>query len=85
LREEFRIDATLGWRPLASILVLAQGFTILAPPRGVIAEMRSFKAQASLVYDFDAVWSAQIGVFATLWGVNAGQEQGVVTGLWRRF
>ena len=85
LRDEFRLDATLGWRPAPAILALAQAFAILAPARGVRPAMGLMKAQASVVYDFNAAWSAQIGAFATLWGENTSQEFGLVTGLWRRF
>jgi hypothetical protein len=85
MRDEWRLDATLGWRPLPPVLLLAQAFTIIAPARGSAPASRSLKAQASLVYDFTPKWSAQIGLFSTLWGVNAAQERGAVTALWRRF
>jgi hypothetical protein len=43
------------------------------------------KLQGSLVYDIAPAWSAQIGAFMTVAGVNAGRELGPLAALWYRF
>jgi hypothetical protein len=41
--------------------------------------------EPSLVYDFNKIWSVQLGAYTTLRAVNANRESGIVVALWRRF
>jgi len=85
-RGETHADITLGLRPWDRILVLLQSFgrrspTVAGSPKIEFDD----KAQLSLVYDISTKWSAQVGGFMTVAGVNAPQERGGVLALWRRF
>jgi hypothetical protein len=84
---EVRADLTFGIRPVPTILLLAQSFTIVSVGPGVAyaPNLRSDKLEASAVYDFNKAWSAQLGAFATVAAVNARREQGLVTAVWYRF
>jgi hypothetical protein len=84
---EARTDLTFGIRPIPNILLLMQSFTIISVGPGVpyAPNLRSDKLEASAVYDFNKVWSAQLGVFATVAAVKARREQGLVTAVWYRF
>lgn len=94
---ERRIDATLGARPRADVLVLLQTFSRFTQrPVAVAAKGRraaalgqehgsAHKAQASVVWDVLADWSVQAGVFATLLARNERLQRGIFAALWRRF
>ncbi len=85
IRDEMRLDATIGLRPWSSVLLLAQSFNIFGQPHGALPHWRSHKLQASVVYEVFPGWSMQAGAFASVFGVNTGVERGYVTALWRRF
>lgn len=82
---EFRADITYGLRPLDSILLLAQSFTVVSPADARSGFFFSEKFQLSVVYDLDPRISVQIGGIASVRGVNDSAERGVVTALWYRF
>jgi hypothetical protein len=82
---EWRMDATVGLRPLPLLLVMMQSFTSISLGSGQFGHVLWSKLQPSLVYDIAAQWSVQIGGFLTIAGVNAGRELGPIVGLWYRF
>lgn len=81
--DEVLVDMTLGWRPLAPLLVMAQTFTTIetSGPRGAAWT----RAQATLAYDVTAQWSVSIAGFVTVTRRRAPAARGWVVGLWRRF
>lgn len=83
---EWRLDLSLGVRPAPPLLVLIQSFGSLQTDKSAAFPRSSWdKLQGSFVYDFTPVWSAQIGAFMTVAGVNAGRELGPIAALWYRF
>jgi hypothetical protein len=78
--DEFRLDATLGLRPANGLLVLLQLFNTFDQRRA-----RAHKLQVSAVKELTSRVALQFGLFATVAGVNAGRETGIVTGVWTRF
>ncbi len=86
LPDEARLDLAFGLRPVARLLVLLQDFNSLAPRAGPFIPSTSYsKGQASLVYDFSARWSGQVGVIRTIAGRNALRETGPLFAVWYRF
>lgn len=84
--DEGRFDVTFGIRPWGHTLVLAQDFTRAAPSAGpAIPRFFATTLQLSLVQEFSARWSIQIGALRTLAGCNAAREAGPVAALWMRF
>jgi protein XagA len=83
---EWRLDVTLGIRPLPQLLVLLQSFASLQTGHSAAFPASSWdKIQMSVVYDFTPAWSAQLGAFLTIDGVNAGREAGPMATIWYRF
>ena len=85
--DEIHLDVTLGTRPVPKILLLLQSFTTVPTQPGVPYFPRSTysKVQASAVYDFTTRWSAQLGLFTTVYGRNALLERGGLATIWYRF
>lgn len=85
--DAFRADLTLGIRPQARWLLLAQSFNTLAVdrPDATFAEPTEHKLQLSAVYDVNRHLSLQVGGFATLAGRDALRERALVTAVWLRF
>lgn len=82
LADENRLDATLGFRPSRSWLVMTQiyaGETVSRPIRS-----GWIKAETSLVRSFGA-WSLQAGWRQTLSGREVAMDRGAVVGIWRGF
>ncbi len=84
---EWRADLTLGVHLSKNLTVMAQSFNAFSygPHLPCFSDEQTIVLQPSLVYDFDASWSAQIGVYATVRAIEASYENGVVVALWRRF
>jgi hypothetical protein len=84
---EIRLDLTFGIRPDPKLLLLAQSFNTFSDgsAEGVFEDGREHKIQLSAVWDFDEVWSLQLGGIATVAGENALRERGVIAALWRKF
>ncbi len=84
---EVRADFTFGIRPRERLLLLAQSFNTISDgsARGVFEDGREHKLQLSAVWNFDEVWSLQLGGIATVAGEDTLRERGIVAGLWRRF
>ncbi|MGH6834415.1 MAG: hypothetical protein ACREC9_02480 [Methylocella sp.] len=82
---EWRIDLTMGLRPLPRLLVMLQSFTSIVNGSLQFGHVSWTKLQPSLVYDITPQWSVQIGGFVTVAGINAGRELGPTAGVWYRF
>jgi protein XagA len=85
--DELRLDATLGARPIPSILFMIQSFNTITTGtdrRFTIGKTRQHKVQLSAVYDATENWSVQIGVFTSLKGRETLKEQGALLALWRK-
>ncbi len=85
--DEVHLDVTLGTRPFPTVLLLLQSFTTVPTQPAVPSFPRSTysKLEGSVVYDLNAAWSVQVGLFATVYGRNALIERGVKAALWYRF
>ncbi|PHY20460.1 hypothetical protein [Caulobacter sp. BP25] len=81
LADETRIDATLGFRPAKSWLLLAQTYAGQAD-RGEL-DARWIKAELSVVRSFGD-WSLQAGWRDTVSGRETARDRGVVLAVWRR-
>ena len=83
---EWKLDLTLGVRPLPQLLALLQSFGSMQTTRSVDFPRSSWeKLQGSFVYDLNAAWSAQLGAFVTVAGSNAGRELGPMAAIWYRY
>lgn len=85
---EFRFDATFGIRPAPQWLLLLQSFNVISEGGGTNVLYPSYdysKIQLSAVYDLTPTLSLQVGVFSTVIGRNALQENGLITGLTFKF
>jgi hypothetical protein len=80
-----RLDATLGFRPFASLLLLAQVFGRLDDDPALSRRVGMFRVQASAITDLTPEWSVQAGVFAGLPTNRTGRERGLVAAVIRRF
>jgi hypothetical protein len=84
--DEFRADATLGIRMAPQWQIWLQSFTVIAESGSELFPVYNYsKLQLSAIYDINKDWSAQLGAFATLFGHNALQENGLVAALCYRF
>lgn len=81
LADETRIDATLGFRPAKSWLLLAQTYAGQADRDDIDA--RWAKTEVSVVRTFGD-WSVQAGWRDTVSGREVARDRGVVLALWRR-
>jgi protein XagA len=82
---EWRIDLTMGLRPLPGLLMMLQSYTSIVNGSLRFGHVSWTKLQPSLVYDIAPRWSVQIGGFITVAGINAGRELGPIVGIWYRF
>jgi hypothetical protein len=84
---EWHADITLGSHVRNDTMILAQFFNTISQGSGTarFPANRTHVAEASLVYDFNAEWSLQVGLYATLKAVNSNREDGIIVALWRRF
>jgi hypothetical protein len=85
--DEFRADLTLGIRPHARWLLMAQSFNVISEGAGSagFASYAYHKFQLSAVYSLTPAVSLQLGAFTTYAGRNALQENGMVVAAWYRF
>jgi hypothetical protein len=82
LADESRVDATLGLRPRAHWLLMAQTYAGRADSTPVGSRWR--KGEVSVVRDLGA-WSLQAGWRQALSGREAPADHGPVLAVWRRF
>lgn len=80
-RSEHRLDATLGFRAFANILLLAQSFNRWSSG----GERRSHKVQGSAVWSLTPAWSLQAGLYASVAGRGQGRQRGGLLAVWRSF
>ncbi|MBU3887318.1 hypothetical protein FM996_15460 [Methylosinus sporium] len=83
--DELRGETTFGLRPVDGVLLLAQSFLSFSPWSGSAPFMSSQKAQVSAVCDVTSEIAVQLGVRASLRGVNDSAERGLLGALWYRF
>jgi len=84
--DEWRLDATTGWRPVKNIQILAQGFYTASEAEFEIARRNTrLKLQGSLVYDRSAKTSYQIGLYQTVAGQNIVKEKAFFIAIWSRY
>lgn len=84
--DEWRVDATAGWRPSERIQVLGQGFYTASEAEFEIARRNTrLKLQGSIVYDWSDKTSYQIGVYQTVAGRNIVQEKAFFVSIWSRY
>ena len=84
---EWHADITFGSHIRADTMILAQLFNTISQGSGAeeFPANRTHVAEASVVYDFNAEWSVQIGLYATIKAVNSNRENGIIVAVWRRF
>jgi hypothetical protein len=85
--DEIRLDATLGVRARADVLLLGQLLNTVSVGHAELPErsLRAHKLQLSAVYDIDKRWSLQLGGFSTLAGRNNIQENALFAAVWLKF
>jgi hypothetical protein len=85
--DEFRTDLTLGISPSDRWLLLAQSFNVMSEGAGTwgYGSFAYSKFQLSAVYALTPQIAVQFGGYATYWGRNALQENGLVIGAWYKF
>ena len=85
--DEWHGDLTLGLRPWGRVMLLLQSFNTISAGAGgpSFPAWRSDSLAASVVYELDAHWSLQAGLFGTIAAVNTNTERGAVVAVWRKF
>lgn len=86
--DEFRFDVTTGWRPHPKLQILAQTFYANAskPPNLALSrQTKSFKAQASFVYEKSARTSYQVGTYQTIGGQDTIKENAFFLAIQKRY
>ncbi|WP_017932480.1 hypothetical protein [Robiginitomaculum antarcticum] len=86
LPDEWRLDATLGFRLVESVQIMGQIFAIQSQP-AIFPQREYFsvKGQASIVWDRAANRSYQLGLYQTLAGETIVKETGLVFSIWQRY
>ena len=84
---EWHGDLTLGLKPTARLMLLAQSFNTLSDGSGApgFPAWGQSLMQISAVYALDDVWSLQAGAFASLAVRNTNSERGLTMAVWRKF
>jgi hypothetical protein len=84
---EYHLDATVGLRPTAKLLLLAQMFGTISDGAGtgVFTKYRYYNAQVGAAYDITPHWTVQAAWVGTVYGQNALQERGFNIGLWHKY
>lgn len=85
--DELRLDLTLGLRPDADWLLLAQSFNAISigDPGAGYGDVRRYKVQLSAVRMVTDNVGLQIGVSKAIGGTNAGGERMLLAALWWQF
>jgi hypothetical protein len=84
---EWHGDLTLGIKPTARLMLLAQCFNTLSVGAGApnFPDWDQSVVEISAVYALDEVWSLQAGAFASVVAHNTNGELGVTVAVWRKF
>jgi len=80
--DELRMDWTLGLRPIARLLLMAQRYSAFAPRGGIATILAAQRFQLSGVYDVTPAVSFQLGGVTAIAGTNSPVERGVISALW---
>ena len=84
--DEWRVDATVGWRPMSNIQVLAQSFYASGKERIDVSRTNErLKVQGSIVFDKNTKTSYQIGMYSTITGKTIIKEKAFFIGVWQRY
>lgn len=85
--DEMRLDLTLGWRPDADWLLLAQSFNAVSvgTPGSGYGDVRRYKVQLSAVRRLTDDIGLQVGLSKAIGGRNAGGERMGLLALWWQF
>ncbi|MGD0562203.1 MAG: hypothetical protein ABSA66_03860 [Roseiarcus sp.] len=85
--DEWRADLTFGVHPRQDVTIMVQSFNSVSngSRAALFPAEQTMTVEPSLVYDFNKIWSVQLGAYTTLRAVNANRESGIVVALWRRF
>ncbi len=85
--DELRLDLTLGWRPDADWLLLAQSFNAVSvgTPGAGYGDVRRYKVQLSAVWRLTDDVGVQMGLSKAIGGRNAGGERMALVALWWQF
>lgn len=84
--DEWRFDATTGWRPREKFQVLAQGFYTASQEQFEISRRNTrLKLQGSIIYDHNPKTSYQIGLYQTVAGRNIVKEKAFFIAAWKRY
>lgn len=85
--DEVRLDLTLGYRPDADWLLLAQSFNAVSvgDPGAGYGDIRRYKVQLSAVRRLTDDVGLQFGLSKAIGGTNAGGERMALLALWWRF
>ncbi len=86
LPNEWRLDASLGIRPVDNVQIMGQIFAIqseeaIFPNR----QYQSVKLQTSLIWDRSFGHSYQFGLYQTVAGETIVKETGLLLSLWQRY
>ena len=82
---EFHTDVTIGYRPVPSLLLMAQSFNTISDGRGDLQSYRFHNVQLSAVKQIANGVSLQLGWISTVAGKNALRERGAFGGVWISF
>lgn len=86
---EWRIDATLGVRPVEKLELLTQAFwsksEVLDNAPRLALPTESLKGQFSIIYHKNDAMAYQIGIGRTLRGTSVIREDTLTAGIWRKF
>ena len=85
--DEVRLDLTVGWRPDANWLLLAQSFNAVSvgTPGAGYGDLRRYKVQLSTVRRLTDDVGIQLGLSKAIGGRNAGGERTALLALWWSF
>ena len=84
--DEWRVDATAGWRLNKHVQVLGQGFYTASESEFEVARRNTrLKLQGSIVYDWSDKTSYQIGLYQTVAGRNIVKEKAFFISIWTRY
>jgi hypothetical protein len=85
--DELRLDVTVGFRPDADWLLLAQSFNAVSvgTPGAGYGDVRRYKVQLSAVHQLTKDLGLQVGLSKAIGGRNAGGERMALVALWWNF
>lgn len=84
---EWHGDATIGFYPVDSLMILCRSFTTVptGPGTARLPSSRATRLELTGVYRLTQSLALQLGAFTTTWGRDALHERGFTTGVWWYF